>query len=233
MLPSLSVYHPRQMAYSTVQYRELPDSPDDQVASTIGVMAAYARDDATTPQIQQAAKEAMAEAAAGGEAGDPLAAVWSYVRNRMTFVRDDAWSANQTIETHTGLPVIEVVTRPRDVLTWGAGDCDCYSTFAASLLLALGVPVRFATIAADPQAPTEYSHVYLVAYPQDQARRRVPMDLSHGKYIGWETENKFGKLTEWPVDGGAESFRFAGIAACAFGVWCAWNRLRGFVGGLR
>jgi hypothetical protein len=83
--------------------------------------------------------------------------------------------------------------------------------YGAAHLMARGVPCSFVTVAADDSDPSMYSHVYLAAYPNGQ---RVPIDLSHGHYPGWETVNRFGKRKEWPIGSG---FNFLGLGLLAAG----------------
>ena len=213
------LYHPRIGAYSTAVAEELPSNPDDQVEQTISRMCQYAREDASSPEIRDAVSTALYES---GD-GDPLAAVWNYVRMRMTFSNDSVVSG--PAESATGRDVIEVLIRPRDIHTWWEGDCDDYASLGASMLIAMGIPVRFATVAADRRAPGEYSHVYLVAYPKGAGR--IPMDLSHGQGIGWEVPNRFGKLREWDCPGAEESAsNLLGFAVAAGLGWMAMRKGR-------
>lgn len=215
------IYHPSRGVYSTVEMRTLPDAPDDQVAETIAVMCQYALEDAGTPEMQRACEEAMRES----PGAHPIQCVWDYVRSRMSFVYDRDWGA--PVEEATGVPVIEVVTRPRDMHTWWQGDCDDYMTYAVCMLLTLGVPMAYATVAADERAPDEYTHVYLVAYPGEEGR--TPLDFSHGQSIGWEVGNRFGKMREWPVTQASAHGRGAdllGLAMAGVGFWLAYGRGR-------
>jgi hypothetical protein len=54
----------------------------------------------------------------------------------------------------------ETVRPVRVLLQNFAGDCDDASTLIASLLGTIGIPSRLVTIAADPTAPDEFSHIY-------------------------------------------------------------------------
>jgi transglutaminase-like putative cysteine protease len=210
--------------------QELPDAPDDQVAATIGVMSQYAAEDSADPTVCAQSADALREIGcdpANYADTDACKAVWSYVRARMSFVQDAVTGA--AAEAALGHPVIESVTRPRDIATWGVGDCDDYATWGAALLLCLGVPCRFVTVAADGNMPDEYTHVYLCAYPNiDGAVTRVPLDLSHGKTIGWETANNYGKLREWDVSAVAGGVIGGGMLALAavvgVGLWQAHKR---------
>ncbi len=64
-----------------------------------------------------------------------------------------------------------------------------------------------------------YSHVYLVAYPKDGqfAGMRVPLDLSHGWYPGWEHQ-EYWRKTEWPLGTSMSSSLLWGAAAAAGGL---------------
>jgi hypothetical protein len=178
-------------ALGLVRYQttEVSDDPDTQVAQVIGMMRDYAISDSTSPEVLRAAQASV-------QSGDPVQDVWDWVKARMRFVRDEATA--EPLQGWYRDPIVETLVRPRDmaVLQGPQGDCDDFSMYGASLLLAKGVPVAFCTVAADPQAPTVFSHVYLVAYPWGC---RVPMDLSHGSYPGWETTMALRKQ-EWPVE---------------------------------
>jgi len=199
---------------STYAVQQIAADPDTQVAQTIGVMRRYATEDSTSPQIILQARDAVRES--GG--GDAVSAVWQYVKARMRFVQDAVTGASMQAAMPEDV-VVEVLIRPRDMHTWMQGDCDDFVTYGASLLIALGIPVAFATVAADAEAPEQYTHVYLVAYPP--AGIRTPLDLSHGQYVGWETPNVY-RLREWPVTGGQTADVIAEmlpVVAVAYGAW--------------
>jgi transglutaminase-like putative cysteine protease len=77
-------------------------------------------------------------------------AIYEAVASRFFYVEDPVgpFGAKETL-------------RPTRVLlqTW-AGDCDDASVLIASLLGTIGIPSRVVTIAADPSAPEEFSHIY-------------------------------------------------------------------------
>jgi hypothetical protein len=183
------------VAYSLT---DVSDWPDQRVADTITVMCQYAVEDAGDALVQEDAQSALA---LGG--GDPLLGVWKLCKERFLFLQDEELSEGTDLPEVVKAGVVEVLIRPRDVARmWRLGmqpleDCDGYSTFAACLLLALGIPCAFCTVAVDPRDPTEYSHVYLVAYSNGE---RMAIDASHGKYAGWECPNPFGKRREWNVE---------------------------------
>ena len=102
------------------------------------------------------------------------------------------------------------------------GDCDDFSMYLAALLTANGIACSFITVAADGHAPDQYSHVYVVAYPDGE---RVACDASHGKYPGWEVPNAFGKIREWECadNGGGWLGMVAGVGLVIAGGWLAYR----------
>jgi hypothetical protein len=217
-LPPVGMYdHP---ALGPVLYSVslVSDDPDKQVGQVIGMMSGYAASDAKSPLFQQ---DIIMCAALGG--GDPISDVWAYLNRQsgyrgMRFVSDEITGAPWD-ETLRWRPLVEALIRPVDQawLSNPQGDCDDFAMYGASHLIARGVPCSFVTVAADDSDPNMYSHVYLVAFPQSGpfAGQRVPMDLSHGPYVGWETANRFGKRREWPV--GSSGFGLLGFGLLAAG----------------
>jgi len=167
------------------------------------MMSAYALADSKRPEIQADAQEALAL-----DPTNPIAAVWAYTKRKIIYIPDEA-QANSFSRLITGSArtedVVEVLIRPIDIsLMARAGetvreDCDGFSMYAASLLLALGIPCTFCTVAADPFNSDVYSHVYVIAFPEGQESLRTAVDASHGAYAGWECPNRFGKRRDWPL----------------------------------
>lgn len=191
----------------------VPDDPDQQVSQVIGMMRRYVEEDFNTPQIHRAVLEARLS-------GDPLYDTFRAVKQQMQFVQDE--TTVQSVQAETQLPVVEALIRPRDmaVLSHKRGDCDDFCTYGAALLTAQQVPVSFVTVAADPGMPDVWSHVYLVAYPESGPYRgqRVPMDMSHGPYVGWETGRVF-KRQEWPVMARLQLLSLGVMAYVAYLTW--------------
>lgn len=185
----------------TVQ--EISDIPDEQVAQTIGLMSQYATEDAGSPAVQADVSRAWSSA-------DPITDTWNYLRRGgdrgMRFVRDEvngaAWADYEFAIPGRWRPLVELIARPRALANASdpQGDCDCFCNYGAAHLISRAVPASFVTVAADRTDPSLYTHVYLVAYPVDgpYAGQRVPLDLSHGAYPGWEVKNVF-RRREWPI----------------------------------
>jgi hypothetical protein len=216
-----------QVRYSIT---EVSDVPDDQVAATLDLMRQYVIEDAARPEFQADVAQAI-------QTGDPIADTWEYLRRNgrrgMRFVRDEATGApfEAGQQTHLGgwRPVVETLMRPADqaLIATPGGDCDDFAMYGAAHLRARGVPVSFATVGADPREPDVYSHIYLVAYPQEGpwAGQRVPIDLSHGSYLGWEVPGALNlKFQEWPLQSGLGPFQLGMIAAAAYLLYRAVGR---------
>lgn len=181
----------------TYNFRALPDNPDAQVRSTLRQVIVYIREDAQSPFIQSEAQKLYE---LGG--GDPNVGLYRMAKRDIRFKRDEKIAADLPGEDSRKRDTIEVLIRPLD--QWlliklrgiGIGDCDCIHMYGACLLHALGIPCSLVTVAADPDAPAEFSHVYLASYWNGV---RTPLDISHGEYPGWECPN-LGRLREWPVE---------------------------------
>lgn len=217
------LYHPQ--LGQEVRYRvdEVPEGGDEQTSVVISLMRGYAVEDAASPEIQRDAQEALSQF----PGMHPEEAVWNYVRSRMAFVRDEQTAA--PFQPLYQFPIVETLIRPRDlsVLCESAhcqrqGDCDDYAMYTAALLLALGIPCSFVTVAADT-ANDEYSHVYVAAFPP--GRGRVAMDTSHGSAPGWETPH-YHRKQEWDLVATCSFNTLIGLTTLALTVWMLWRQQR-------
>lgn len=213
-----SLNHP-QLGPAHYELTPVEAGGDGQTADVISLMARYAVEDSTSPVIRQQAAAIRELAMANGI--PPHEAAWHWVHGRLQFVRDE----HTSLPVHgveglgTGDVIVETLIRPADMaaLPDGArvGDCDDYSMYLASLLLALGYRPSYATVAADRQSD-DYSHVYVVI--RDGSGRRVPLDASHGTHPGWEAPEagRTAKYREWPVEGGVGTW---GVVILLIGAW--------------
>lgn len=224
-ITSGTLYHPSYGGDIRYQITELPDDPDEQVAMTIALMSKYATEDSQTQDIKQDAR--MAVVSYPGL--EPEQAVWRWIKSRVRFQDDEITGRpvhSRLLQLgNPNYPVVETLTRPRDLIAMNGtggrvGDCDDYSMYGAALLLALGKPARFVTVAADPSQPDAYSHVYLAT--EDRDGNRFPLDISHGPYPGWEVQNRFGKRDEWTVGGS-----WLGLALAAAGIYLVYLLVKG------
>ena len=215
------------------QARELGPWPDLQVAGTVDVMRDRAREDAQGEGFKVRAKEI----AGAGCQLDRVGNLYEHVQRSIRFSRDEpiAQALNSGGEIDPD-DVVEVIIRPVDMAAYidkgiAVGDCDDFSMYLAALLLANGIGCGFVTVAADERAPGQYSHVYVVAYPDGV---RVACDASHGEYPGWEVPNAFGKIREWGVSGGVGVGIGIGVTEIvvasvvgSFAAWWLWKKAGG------
>jgi hypothetical protein len=198
------------------------DDPDEQVRTTIEMMSRYVREDCQSPAVLQAAQIAAPPGT------DPIEGIFEYVKGLIRFQADERTA--EPLSSHldkaglSGYPVVEVLIRPRDMLTWQGdtgrsqvGDCDDFSMLTAALLKARGMDASFVTVAADPRLPGQFSHVYVAAYTKDG---RVALDTSHGQYAGWEVTENMSRKEEWPIESNWRGIVLAGLLALiAFAHW--------------
>lgn len=189
-----TAYHPdfgRPVAY---RFEAMPEDPNAQVRMTVERAIRLILDDATAPLIQSEAQKLLC-------AENPIIGLWQEIKPRIRFQQD--YDSAQRLDTADPRKrqVVETFVPPLWqawlIKTRGQGfeDCDGFTMYGACLLVALGIPVCMCTVAAERERPWEYSHVYLVAYWNG---RRIPLDLSHGPYPGWECPN-LGRKREWIV----------------------------------
>lgn len=204
---------------------EISDDPEQQVADTVSLMQSYIRQDVASPAVQQDVARAF-------KSSDPIQDTWDYLHRDgdrgMQFVRDEVnyapWSDYEFAQPGRWRPLVELLARPSALAQSSnpQGDCDDFVSYGAAHLLSRGVPCSFVTVAADRHEPNIYSHIYLAAYPVDgpYEGKRIPLDLSHGAYPGWEVQQVYRKR-EWPMmSHGSESLMMIaaalGLAAGAF-----------------
>jgi transglutaminase-like putative cysteine protease len=208
--------------YGSVRYTVEPLSldPDTQIAQTIERMHTLVREDAASPVIQREMREIRERVRETGQSY--VEGVFQWVKGRLRFQKDEVnagpvWSMGAL---GTDGVIAESLVRPVDManLPEGrkVGDCDDYSMYTASLLEAAGIPWKFATVAANAQDPEVYSHVYVVAYPNGQ---RIPLDTSHGAYVGWEAPRPFRKEEWGPSAGVGVWLLAAGVALAVSTCW--------------
>lgn len=215
-MPSQGVFDHPELGACAYRLTSVSEDPDTQVAQTIDYMRGYASQDAKGRVISD--DVVMARSMGTGE---PINDTWNYLARHggvrgMQFQRDEITSS--PVDINSWNPIVETLIRPADqaLMRSPVGDCDDFAMYGAAHLLNLGVPCAFVTIAADAGEPKMFSHVYLVAYPKSgqYAGMRVPMDLSHGQFPGWEYGQPF-RLKEWPI--GTSMSMIFGIGLAAVG----------------
>lgn len=199
-----TAYHPDFGVKVAYQFERMPDDPDAQVRQAVAKAVCFIRQDAQSQPIQQDAARAM-------QSGDPIQGVWKLIKPSMKF-KQDIDTARDLDDDRAARPswaskdddIVEVFIRPADqsmligLRGVGVEDCDGFTMYGACLLTALGIPCALVTVAADPDRPREFSHIYVAAYPNGpNTKPRISLDFSHGEHVGWECPHT--RIREWPV----------------------------------
>ena len=162
-----------------------PHDTDISTEDTILLMNQYAYEDSSHPILQLAARE-IRENARSNNDKDLAQATFDYVKSHVQFVEDES-----ILTKLFGIDSdVELLIRPARLLSMRnpMGDCDDFSMLTKSLLLALDVDSSYITVAADIDKPQKWSHVYVLT-DGDENGNSIPIDTSHGKYLGWEAQS--------------------------------------------
>lgn len=172
------------MAYAHQARYQLAGPPDDRVARTIGAMLAFALDAGHhSPLVGQVAG-AMARACGQLDTVCQARRLYQWLAERVRFKADPIGVEHLR---HPDQLLAEIEAHGR-----AAADCDCQSTLAAAILVALGIPAEFVVDGLSAQGPLQ--HVYVAA---KIGGRVYPMDAQHGTPFGvWPTA---GRRKVWPV----------------------------------
>lgn len=143
-------------------------------------MCRYIRDTDSDPVIQQAAAYCSSQMACGS--ADPAMKAWGafwLVKHLVRFVVDDApldrWGEFAQQDLLTSPSVLIRLNDP-------AEDCDGFTMLVCALLRAMGVRYQIVTVAASPDDPSRWSHVFAMAMLPGGP---LPLDASHGAGPGW------------------------------------------------
>lgn len=184
-LPSVSETDWRELLGSQPSYLSVvptnPNNSDVSAADTIQLMQQYAQEDSQSTQIQEAADE-IRDAATGDSARELIDATFEWIKSHIQFVEDE-----QILKRLFGIDSgTELLIKPSRLLSMNnpMGDCDDFSMLTKSILINLGVDTSLVTVAANKSAIGRWSHVYNMAHLEDGSL--LPIDSSHGKYVGWE-----------------------------------------------
>lgn len=161
---------------------------DVSTADTIRIMRRYAHQYAQHPAVQQATLTAISRGATSQR--DIACAIFYWVRGNVVFVSDE-----QVLYSELGVAPVEldkellIVPPLLLAMPTPAGDCDDFSLLVACMLLCAGIEPFWVTVAADPQDPRTFSHIYICAYLADEDSA-LPLDPGNrlpAVSPGWES----------------------------------------------
>ena len=192
-----------------------PD-PDTATAQTIAIMCGHVRKASSDEVVKQTAGRAAEQFAglAGTGRRDAYslatAAFW-WCKVFVKFVHHELIIRQRLGESGhlQGLISPEVLVR----MEHPEGDCAIFTECACAFLRVFGIPYEIVTVAVSPDEPTIFSHVYLYAVLPDGTR--LPLDASHGDYLGWQVPSAHvSRRQVWDANGNAiadKGSRFDGL----------------------
>jgi hypothetical protein len=164
-------------------------SDEVETAQTIALMDELASRDAPHRLVIAATHRAIEDAGLTLDAGDfeKTCAVYWFLKRTIRMVPTPG----------TNPLVDQTLIPPASLLAMSdpEGDCPQFSMLATAMLTVLCIPSWFKTIAADPEYPRTFSHVYNVVDVDGQI---MPFDSSHGPEPGAEYGRRF-KEKVWPA----------------------------------
>jgi hypothetical protein len=169
----------------------LTDS-DLATVQTVRAMCEHIRACASDIAVQAAVDQAIQQFwALPGLRKDSVSAVmanacWWWAKHRLHFVQDEEQIRRRLNESYQ----LELLVTPSVLvrMTQPEGDCDDYTMLLASFLTVLRVPWRIVVVAASPEDPSVFSHVFLVAVLGDGTL--YALDASHGAFPGWRVPDE-------------------------------------------
>lgn len=152
---------------------------DTSTKQTIQKMCEYIDAGVTDDACRWWAAQAVQRYAAGSK--DPAHmcwGVWWLVKHAVKFAKDEprlfAVGEPEALDLLIAPAVLVREKAPKE-------DCDGFTMLVCCLLKILGVQSVIVTVAADPDDPGRWSHVF----PMALVNGGLPLDASHGKFPGW------------------------------------------------
>lgn len=182
-----------------------PLNSDISTMQTVELMSRLAKLSSQSPIIKYALSLALSELPQGSNSRTIARAIYQWIKANIQFSEDEAliWQGLgiSQVDKELLIPPDTLLRMPTPM-----GDCDDFSLLGASMLLAAGIPCSFITVAADPNDPDKFSHIYLKAYMFDEPNIidgvAIPIELcfdaSHGSYLGWEFQG-YTRKEEWKI----------------------------------
>lgn len=171
---------------SVAEYPTNPANSDVSTADTLEIMASLSREHGLRPELV-----ALSRYIASGcsNCREALQAIWYWVHSNIQFRRHEEIVLDVFGPHHAGIES-QLLIPPADLLRLPRpqGDCAIFSMLTASLMLSLEMEAALRATASDAEEPERWSHVYVIGVCDGEV---FPMDTSHGKYPGWETDKRY------------------------------------------
>lgn len=131
---------------------------------TLAIMAQYAVGDSVNPKIQNLADK-ITKGIHPADQLSQMLAVRNWILANLLYVTDasEAKRLFRIPDSEMEHGELEAVKSPEATLKTKRYDCDCGASLIASVLLALGIPVRFMAVSFHPEqvtGPDGFSHVF-------------------------------------------------------------------------
>jgi hypothetical protein len=175
------------------RYQTDASDPDRATALTVELMCQQISRSALDDRLRAAALDAVRRFRGGPEFAatgqDPFQSpaaicesVWWWAKHILRFQHHEGlirvwFSETDQLQLLISPALLLRMEKPR-------GDCAIYTTLICAMLRASGIEYEIVTLAVDPNQPEVFGHVYPRAVLPDG--RRLVLDASHGKYVGWE-----------------------------------------------
>ena len=114
-------------------------------AQTVRLMRQLITQALRDPQFVRFAVDLVRNIPAYDESGEVFA-LFTWVQGHIRYTKDPV--------------TVEKLYPPQELLKIRAGDCDDIAMLLGALAIALGYPARLITVAANPNSPDEFSHVF-------------------------------------------------------------------------
>lgn len=152
---------------------------DTSTKQTIQKMCEYIDAGVTDEVCRWWAQQAVQRYAAGSkDPGQICWGVWWLVKHAIKFAKDEprlfAVGEPEALDLLIAPAVLVREKAPKE-------DCDGFTMLVCCLLKILEIQSVIVTVAADPESPERWSHVF----PMALINGGLPLDASHGKYPGW------------------------------------------------
>ena len=171
---------------------------DRAVADTIHKMIVVARHSASLPIVIAAVNSCLDRVETPTTQYAIADRIYWFIKHRIAFETDEEILMEQFGFTKEEAEDTDLIISPEMLLSVPnpKGDCDCFATLTAAMLLCCHIKARFTAIAVDEDEPYRFSHVFCKALLDGQW---TAMDTSHGHYVGWETTKHRFRQAEFDV----------------------------------